>query len=119
LIKIIKADENLQVQTHPDDAYARQLGDAFGKILRAEEGYEGSPLLNGKQLELRLFTVHGKGKVVTEACLLTCLQGQVTLKSKSAELSLAPTDTILVPACIGCFEMQGEGEVVCAKFIKT
>ena len=29
--KIIKADENLSVQTHPDDAYARQLGDAFGK----------------------------------------------------------------------------------------
>jgi mannose-6-phosphate isomerase class I len=75
--------------------------------------------LKGKQLELRLFTVHGKGKVVTGACFLTCLQGQVTLKSKSAEVSLAPPDTVLVPACIGSFEMRGEGEVVCAKFIKT
>jgi mannose-6-phosphate isomerase class I len=76
-----------------------------------------SQLLNGKQLELQLFKVHGKGNVITEACLLTCLQGRVTLKSSSAEVSLAPTDTVLVPACIGCFEMQGEGEVVCAKFI--
>ena len=70
-------------------------------------------------MELRLFTVHGRGKVVTGASLLTGLQGQVTLKLKSAEVSLAATDTVLVPACIGCFEMQGEGEVVCAKFIKT
>ena len=68
-------------------------------------------------MELRLFTVHGRGKVVTGACLLTCLQGQVTLKSSSAEVLLAPTDTVLVPACTGSFEMQGEGEVVCAKLI--
>jgi len=31
IVKIIKADENLPVQTHPDDAYARPLGDAFGE----------------------------------------------------------------------------------------
>lgn len=65
---------------------------------------------------MRLFSVHGRGKVVTGACLLTCLQGQVTLKSKSAEVSLAPQDTVLVPACIESFEMPGEGEVVCANF---
>ena len=75
-------------------------------------------LLKGEQLELRLFTVHGKGKVVTEACLLTCLQGHVTLKSKSAEVSLATTDTVLVSACIENLAMQGEGAIVCADFIK-
>jgi mannose-6-phosphate isomerase class I len=107
------------VQTHPNDAYARQLGDVFGNILRAEEGYEVSQLLKGEQLELRLFTVHGRGDVVTGVYLLTCLHGQVTLKSSTTEVLLAQTDTVLVPACIGCFEMQGEGEVVCAKFIKT
>ena len=113
-------------ELHLDDALNVLRFDEDGKglkkvsnILHAEEGYEGSQLLNGKQLELRLFSVHGKGKVVTGASLLTCLQGQVTPKSKSAELSLAPTDTLLVPACIGSFEMEGEGEVVCAKFIKT
>jgi mannose-6-phosphate isomerase class I len=52
LKKIITADENLSVQTHPNDAYARQLGDVFGNILRAEEGYEVSQLLKGEQLEL-------------------------------------------------------------------
>ncbi len=52
LKKIITADENLSVQTHPNDAYARQLGDAFGNILRAEEGYEVSQLLKGEQWEL-------------------------------------------------------------------
>ena len=31
IVKIIKADENLSVQTHPDDGYARKPGDAFGK----------------------------------------------------------------------------------------
>ncbi len=72
--------------------------------------------MNGEQLELRLFTVHGRGKVVTGACLLTCLQGQVTLKSNSAELSLAQTDTVLVPARIENLEMEGEGEIVSVNF---
>jgi mannose-6-phosphate isomerase len=31
IAKIIKADENLSVQVHPDDAYATTLGDLFGK----------------------------------------------------------------------------------------
>ncbi len=231
IVKIIKADENLSVQTHPNDAYARQLGDAFGKeevwhvlkaskeakiylgfknfmtpesfkdavkrerflshlstfdahvgdtyhipagvihalgagtkvyeastasertfrvydygrgrelhlddalkvlrfdedgkrlkkasdILRTKEGYRVSQVLKGEQLELQLFSVHGRGKVVTGACLLTCLQGQVTLKSSSAEVSLAQTDTVLVPACIENLAMEGEGEIICANFIK-
>ncbi len=31
IVKIIKADENLSVQVHPDDAYASSIGDVFGK----------------------------------------------------------------------------------------
>jgi len=31
IVKIIKANENLSVQVHPDDAYAAKIGDAFGK----------------------------------------------------------------------------------------
>ena len=231
IVKIIKADENLSVQTHPDDVYARKLGDVFGKeeawhvleaskeakiylgfnhfmdaagfkeavkreeflsclnafdahvgdvyhipagvihalgagtkvyevstasertfriydygrgrelhlegamkvlrfdeegcgmdlkkghlILRKESGFEEYMLLRGEQFELRLFKVHGKEvKVFTEGKLqvLTCARGHVTLKSKSSvELSLTPTDTVLVPACIENFEMSGDGEVL-------
>ena len=31
IVKVIRADENLSVQVHPDDAYANSLGDVFGK----------------------------------------------------------------------------------------
>ncbi len=239
IVKIIKADENLSVQTHPDDAYAIKLGDMFGKeeawhmleaskeakiylgfgdfmdaasfkeavkredflsclntfdanvsdvyhipagvihalgagtkvyevstasertfriydygrgrelhledamevlrfdeagrgkdlkkvpeLLHKERGCEEYMLLRGERFELRLFKVHGKGvKIFTEGKLqvLTCVRGQVKLKSESntnnAELSLAPVDTVLVPACVERFEMSGEGEVLCANFI--
>jgi mannose-6-phosphate isomerase class I len=77
-------------------------------------------LLRGERFELRLFKVHGKGvKVFTEGKLqvLTCVRGEVKLKSKSdAELSLTPVETVLVPACVERFEMSGEGEIVCANY---
>ncbi|HDS46252.1 MAG TPA: hypothetical protein ENN68_09275 [Methanomicrobia archaeon] len=43
IVKLIKADENLSVQVHPDDAYALGMGDAYGKeevwhVLEAEKG---------------------------------------------------------------------------------
>jgi len=42
IVKIIKADENLSVQVHPDDGYARKMGDVMGKeeawyVLEAKE----------------------------------------------------------------------------------
>ncbi|RJS80820.1 hypothetical protein CW713_07145 [Methanophagales archaeon] len=235
IVKIIKADENLSVQVHPDDAYARSLGDVFGKeeawhvlerskeakiylgfknfmnaenfkeavkreeflsclnafeahvgdsyhipagvihalgagikvyevstasestfriydygrgrelhlkdamrvvrfdgegygrglkmvhkLLRKEEGYEEYQLLKGSGFELRLLKVQGEVKVYTAGKLrvLTCVHGRVTLVSKlhtnTAELSLATTDTVLVPACVESFEMSGDGEVVVA-----
>ena len=45
LIKLIDAKDNLSVQVHPDDAYARSVEKEFGKteawyILDAEEGAE-------------------------------------------------------------------------------
>jgi mannose-6-phosphate isomerase len=229
IVKIIKADENLSVQVHPDDSYARSLGDVFGKeeawhvleskrgkiylgfknfmnaenfkeavkhdlpclnafeahvgdsyhipagvihalgagikvyevstasertfriydygrgrelhlkdamevvrfdgegygkglkkvrkLLRKEEGYEEYQLLKGSGFELRLLKVQGgEVKVYTTGKLrvLTCVQGRLTLISKMAELSLAPTDTVLVPACVESIEMCGDGEVVVA-----
>jgi len=230
IVKIIKADENLSVQVHPDDAYARKLGDVFGKeeawhvleaskdakiylgfkesmnageleeaaksgdfisrlnafdadvddtyhipagtihalgagtkiyevstasertfriydygrgrelhledaqnvlrfeerrdatteheLLRKEEESEEYMLLKGEHFELQLFKVRGKQvKVFTGACLITCVEGNVTLKSDT-ELSLTPPETVLVPACVGGFELQGDGEVICANFIE-
>jgi len=229
IVKIIKADENLSVQVHPDDAYARRLGDAFGKeeawhvleatkgakiylgfkesmsvdefeeavksedfmshlsafdahvddtyhipagtihalgagtrvyevstasertfriydygrgrelhlkdameVLRLEKSkdaktdhellhkeacFEEYKLLTGEQMELRVFKVHGKRvKGFTGACLVTCVDGHVTLKTNTCvETHLTPPETVLAP--IGRFEMQGEGEVLCANFI--
>jgi len=90
------------------------------KLLRKGDGFEEYILLEGDRFELRLLKVHGEMKVFTEDKLqvLTCVSGDVTLKSKSsnAELSLTPTDTALVPACVESFEVQGDGKVVCANF---
>lgn len=54
LIKLIDAKENLSVQVHPDDAYARRVEHEFGKteawyILDAQEGAE---LIYGFQKEI-------------------------------------------------------------------
>ncbi|MBA5942430.1 MAG: hypothetical protein H0M93_03795 [Methanophagales archaeon] len=43
IVKILKADKNLSVQVHPDDAYANSIGDLFGKeeawyVLEAARG---------------------------------------------------------------------------------
>ncbi|MGB2728604.1 MAG: type I phosphomannose isomerase catalytic subunit [Halobacteriota archaeon] len=234
IVKIIKADENLSVQVHPDEGYARKLGDVFGKeeawhvlealkgakiylgfnafmnadsikkavkneaflsclnavdahvgdtyhipagvihalgagtkvyevstasertfriydygrgrelhledavkvlrfdeegcgidlkkehlLLRKESGFEEYMILRGERFELRLFKVHDRVKVFTEGKpqVLTCVRGDVTLKSKSntntAELSLTPMETVLVPACVESFELEGEGEILC------
>lgn len=231
IVKIIKADENLSVQVHPDDAYARKLGDVFGKeeawhvlkaspaakiylgfkesmnaedlehsaksadfmarlnafralvddtyhipagtihalgagtkiyelstasektfriydygrgrelhlkdamnvlrfealkdakteheLLREAEGCEVYLLLKGEQIELQRFNVLSKQvKVITGACLVTCVEGEVTLKSNTGVVtSLTPPETVLVPACAASFEMQGAGEVICAKWL--
>ncbi len=231
IVKIIKADENLSVQVHPDDAYARKLGDVFGKeeawhvlkaspaakiylgfkvsmnaedledsaksadfmarlnafralvddtyhipagtihalgagtkiyevstasertfriydygrgrelhlkdamnvlrfeelkdaktehkLLREAEGCEVYLLLKGEQIELQRFNVLSKQvEVITGACLVTCVEGEVTLKSNTGVVtSLTPPETVLVPACAASFEMQGAGEVICAKWL--
>ena len=233
IAKIIKADENLSVQVHPDDAYANSMGDAFGKeeawhvletardakiylgfedvmrteyiqeavksddflsqlhafdahvgdtyhipagvihalgagtkvyevstasertfriydynrgrelhlkdamnvlrldvygrdlkkepeIVRKERGFEEYLLLSGGHFQLRRIKIYGNVKISTEGrpWVVTCVQGRVTLKSKANATELAPPDTVVVPACVEKFELEGEGEgeVVCAHF---
>jgi mannose-6-phosphate isomerase len=221
IIKIIRADENLSVQVHPDDTYASLLGDAFGKeeawfvleaesdakiylgftnegplsylhafdaqvgdtyhipagvihalgagtriyeastasertfrlydygrgrelhlkdamtvlkldeeargkdlkkepeLLRKAEGLEDYRLLHGDNFELRLFKVNGNVNANTEGRLrvLTGVQGQVTLKTKVNAVELRPLETVVVPACVDEFALEGEGEVICADFM--
>ena len=233
IAKIIKADENLSVQVHPDDAYANSMGDAFGKeeawhvleaardakiylgfedvmrtediqeavnsneflsylhafdahvgdtyhipagvihalgagtkvyevstasertfriydynrgrelhlkdamnvlkldeaglgknlkrepeLVREERESEEYQLLRGEHFELGRIKVNGEVNISTggRLCVVTGVQGRVTLKSKANVTELAPPDTVVVPACVEKFELEGEGEVVCAHF---
>jgi mannose-6-phosphate isomerase len=234
IAKIIRADENLSVQVHPDDAYARSMGDAYGKeeawcaleaeraakiylgfenvmrtedvteavnretflsylhafdarvgdtyhipagvvhaigagtklyevstasertfrlydygrgrelhlkdamnvlkldeaglgkalkiepeLLHKEVGGEDYQLLRGAHFELRRFKVDGDVNVGTggRLCVVTGVRGQVTLKTKANEIELRPPETVVVPACVDEFSLEGVGEVVCARFI--
>ncbi len=89
------------------------------ELLRKEQGFEEYEFLRGDYFQLRLFKVHGDLNFSKEGKLqvLTCLQGEVTLRSTSNVITLRPMETVVVPACVEDFKMQGEGEVVCARFI--
>ena len=91
------------------------------KLLRKEEGFEEYQLLQGDNFELRLFKVHGDINIGTEGrlCVVTGVQGKLRLKTQSNEIELRPLETVVVPACVDEFSLEGEGEVVCANFIKV
>jgi mannose-6-phosphate isomerase len=92
------------------------------QLQRKEDGFEDCQLLRGVQLHLRLFKVNGSVTVATEGKLhvLTGVQGEVTLRSKSnEELLLRPPETAVVPACVEEYKLEGDGEVVSALFINT
>jgi len=84
------------------------------ELVSKEREIKEYQLLSGEHFELRLFKVHGSVNISTENRLqvLTCVQGQVTLKTNAIELR--PPETVLVPACAENFEMHGDGEVLCA-----
>ncbi|MHC1599931.1 MAG: type I phosphomannose isomerase catalytic subunit [Candidatus Methanospirareceae archaeon] len=119
-------DYNRGRELHLKDAMNVLKLDASGrdlkkeaKMLRKESGFEEYQLLRGEYFQLRRFKVRGDVKISTEGrlCMVTCVRGVVTLKSKSNATELKPPDTVVVPACVENFEMHGEGEVVCAHFI--
>ena len=85
------------------------------EIAREEHGFEEYRLLQGERFQLRLCKVHGEVNLGTEGrlCVVTGVQGEVTLTSKSNEVELTPPETVVVPACVENFEVEGEGEVVC------
>ncbi|MEA2076063.1 MAG: hypothetical protein U9O85_10115 [Euryarchaeota archaeon] len=118
-------DYNRGRELHLKDAMNVLKLDASGrdlkkeaKMLRKESGVEEYQLLSGGHFQLRLFKVRGDVKISTEGrlCVVTCVRGVVTLKSKSNATEFKPPDTVVVPACVTNFEMAGEGEVVCAVF---
>lgn len=227
IVKIIKADENLSVQVHPDDAYANAMGDVFGKeeawhvldaagdakiylgfenvisreevneaverdtflsclhafdagvgdtyhlpagvvhalgagtkvyevstasertfriydygrgrelhlkdamnVLKLDEGGLGAnfkkergledfQLLEGERFQLKLVKVNGEVNVLTGGKLqvVTCVRGQVTLKTETNATDLTTPETVVVPACVEGSKLVGDGEVVCVQFI--
>ncbi len=71
IVKIIKADDNLSVQVHPDDEYASSLGDVFGK----EEAWH---VLESKRGKIYLgfmdfINAEGFKEVVKSGEFLSCL----------------------------------------------
>jgi mannose-6-phosphate isomerase len=88
------------------------------KLLHKERGFEEYLLLRGEHFQLRRIKVHGNVKISTEGrpWVVTCVQGRVTLKSKANVTESAPPDTVVVPACVEEFRLEGKGEVVCAHF---
>ncbi|HUV80383.1 MAG TPA: type I phosphomannose isomerase catalytic subunit [Candidatus Bathyarchaeia archaeon] len=100
------------------DAYGRDL-QKESKIVSKERGFEEYPLLRGDHFQLRLFKVHGDVNISTERRLwvVTCVQGQVTLKTEANEIDLRPPETVVVPACVEKIDLAGKGEVICARFI--
>jgi mannose-6-phosphate isomerase len=111
-------------ELHLDDAVAVLRFEEGGALkqehtlLRTEHGFAEYMLLRGEQFDVRLFSGHGAITIFTagSVCLLTCLRGDVTVKTsmRGAELSLSAMDTVLVPACVEKFDMHGEGAVLCA-----
>ncbi len=97
------------------DAYGRDL-QKESKVVSKERGFEEYPLLSGGHFQLRLFKVHGDVNIGTEGrpWVVTCVQGDISLKSESNVTELTPLDTLLVPACAENFEMHGDGVVMCA-----
>ncbi len=46
--------------------------------------------------------------------VLTCIGGELTLNGVQR---LVTSDTILLPAKVDSVELEGEGELICARFI--
>ena len=90
------------------------------KLVHKDDGFEDYQLLQGENFELRLLKMRGEVKVGTEGrlCVVTGVQGEVTVTSKANEkLLLRPPETVVVPACVDSFKLKGNGEVICARFI--
>ena len=55
--------------------------------------------------------------------MLTCVDGQVTVKSRSKKykyknkIVLVPQDTVVVPASIDMINLKGLGKVICTDFL--
>jgi mannose-6-phosphate isomerase len=61
IVKLIKAEQNLSVQVHPDAAYAREMGDAYGK----EEAWHVLEAKKGAKIYLGLADVMTKEAVMS------------------------------------------------------
>ncbi len=78
--------------------------------LRHTGGY-----IQGKHLELQHIDVHGAFTLDTsDMVVLTCVDGELMVNG--IEKLIMP-DTILLPAKVRSVKVEGEGELICARFI--
>ncbi|MGC9443879.1 MAG: type I phosphomannose isomerase catalytic subunit [Candidatus Methanospirareceae archaeon] len=89
IVKIIKADENLSVQVHPDDAYAREMGDAYGK----EEAWHVLEARTGAKIYL------GLADVMTKEAVMSSIEAE-TFLSRLHAFDAQVSDTYHIPAGI-------------------
>ncbi len=92
------------------------------ELTRTDADLETYQLVQGAHFHLRRLRLRGEAEVTLETgarlWLITGLQGTVTLTTTaeppSAELLLAPLETVVVPACVDSFGLRGEGVLLCA-----
>jgi mannose-6-phosphate isomerase len=87
IVKLIKADENLSVQVHPDDTYALGMGDAYGK----EEAWH--VLEAGKGAKIYL----GLADVMTKEAVMSSIEAE-TFLSRLHAFEAQVSDMYHIPA---------------------
>ena len=95
LVKLINSDENLSVQIHPNDEYAKRVENSYGKT-------EAWYVVDAKD-DAEFFSI------------ITCVEGKGTINYKNKTEIIAKGDSILIPVQLGEYEIKGEVEILISK----
>ena len=87
IVKLIKAEQNLSVQVHPDDAYAREMGDTYGK----EEAWHVLEARKGAKIYL------GLAEAMTKEDVMSSIEAE-TFLSQLYAFNAHVGDVYLIPA---------------------
>ncbi len=90
IVKLIKADENLSVQVHPDDAYARGMGDAYGK----EEAWHVLEAGTGAKIYLGLATAMTQDEVLRALAAETFLSRLHAFEAQAGDMYHIPAGVV-------------------------
>ncbi|MBN1454927.1 MAG: hypothetical protein JW945_01550 [Methanomicrobia archaeon] len=90
IVKLIKAEQNLSVQVHPDDAYAREMGDTYGK----EEAWHVLEAKKGAKIYLGLAAVMTKEAVMSSIAAETFLSRLHAFDARVSDTYHIPAGTV-------------------------